>query len=416
MMSRGESSCRVRPDVWVLSLFAVAFVFASRSMWYDLRLIHRELLDPDRLRVLFLVYALGMLPFIVTILSSDIVALLTKRPVWFFVALAWYGLVPALIYRNSSIYILQDLFKLSLFPAGYLGYRLARKRLDVKKFVIFLGVSILLFEVARFFIHLQARGPGAALVYGTIIDVIPVAVFFSLALCSTGLLRLPYLALTVVSLVMSLVGQKRTVLACFILLGGYLIFSTFRKNGAFVVLVGLALISGVVVLVASGTVGSDLEIDVFRRIAATDLRMDLGASSLRFEEAMVALERLEQGGPSALLFGYGHGATFQIWHPVRGVETVHSMHFTVAAMVFRYGLFGLVFFCALFFGVCRLILRRSSLDASPDGTAVTLTGKGYLLSALVACFLMFGFVDDLLCGIFFGLVEDGTRRVERERD
>ncbi len=414
MITESRSASRTCCDLWVFSLFALVFVFASKSLWYDLRLIHRELLDPSRFRLLFIVYALLLLPFLIVVLSRDVIGVLTKRWSWLFAALAWYGLVPALIHRNDLIYIAQDLFKLSFVPAGYLAYRLARERLDVKRFALFLATSVLLFEIVRLAIHVLAKGTGTRLVYGTIIDVLPVAAFFAFMLHSTGARRFLFFLLTVASLLMSLIGQKRTVLACICLLACFFVVSTLRKNTTFVVFAAIVTTCALAALALAGALSGEFEVDVFRRLAATDVRADIGESSVRFKEVKIAMRTLKEGGVGALLFGYGHGATFELWHPVRGVETVHSMHFTPAAMIFRYGFFGVVFFAILFVAIWRLVLRRTSIAASADEAAVTLMGKGYLLSASIGCFLLFGLVDDLLCGVFLGVVEDGTRRTVRE--
>lgn len=96
--------------------------------------------------------------------------------------------------------------------------------------------------------------------------------------------------------------------------------------------------------------------------------------------------------PLRYIFGFGHGATFSVFHTVAEVNAVgsggevHHVHIGPAMMYFRYGLFGLALYLYLWVLVARCLASHFAMTRNFPidfwGAAVTLSAFGVLVLSL----------------------------------
>jgi hypothetical protein len=151
----------------------------------------------------------------------------------------------------------------------------------------------------------------------------------------------------------------------------------------------------------------------FERIVQARFDTTLGEDSARFREVVLVWELHRASSWSARWFGFGHGAAFDDEVPdVHGETLTHSVHFTPAAMLLRYGYVGVAFYVLLAAGV--LFAPERTKSPWLTGTDV-LVMKSFALTAVLGSLVLYGLVDDMLVGVFLGFMTRARQHHAIER-
>jgi hypothetical protein len=249
--------------------------------------------------------------------------------------------------------------------------------------------------------------------FGTVTDLFAFSFFTSCFLFKRGRVKLTYFVLMSACFTLSVIGQKRTVLVCLVIVIYYLLYSRFPKNVIFVIVMGISLVvfSG---LYANRDSLRQVLVEVgLGKLAVTDVGVDIGLQSFRFNEIVAVFDNLSDSGAHSFLIGKGSGATFEmgVAHPRTGETVFHSIHFSPGAVIYRSGIFGLFVYLYLFFYLFLNGALKEGDDFLDFNTCSAFAMKAYALGAFASSFVLFGFVDDLLLGVFCGVI--GRWRVLR---
>jgi hypothetical protein len=252
-------------------------------------------------------------------------------------------------------------------------------------------IKILLFLA---YYHSQYR-----LYYGGVLDVFPFCYFFANYCSGRKSARTKNGILAAASLVLVALGQKRTVFIIAVSAICYLLFrsrQTVGRNLAAYV----AAISIVAAVIGFRQPLAELAGVHFERIVQARFDTTLGEDSARFREIVLVWELHRASNWSARWFGFGHGAAFDDEVPdVHGETLTHSVHFTPAAMLLRYGYVGVAFYLLVAAGVLFAPERtKSSWLTATD----VLVMKAFALTAVLGSVVLYGLVDDMLVGVFLG--------------
>ncbi len=383
-----------------LLLFCL-MVFASRTAWYDTRVVFESLLFSSAMRKLFMVYAVCLLPFVVTAIRN--MDHIFKSPlILLYVILNLYGLTLAVAHGNSIVYTLQDAFKLLLVPVGFV-FVFYDPPANADRLIDRLAKVVLGYQLIKFAIYLTCYQSSFGFVYGGVTDAFGLCIFAARLFSNDHRNNWQDLLLAGTSLSLIALGQKRMLVVCVALLVLFLLSRNYlhimKRLWPYAAIAGL-LFAG---LLFKNQIYDILQSDQFRRLAKTDVAYSIGEESQRQREVRLVYEDLNRIGWSAYVMGIGHGAVYEEEIPQRktGETLVHSIHFTPAGMHFRYGFFGLAVYSLtalyLAFGRCRPVEGWISLS--------TLTGlRAFGLCVIVASSTGFGLIDDLMVGSILALM------------
>jgi hypothetical protein len=144
----------------------------------------------------------------------------------------------------------------------------------------------------------------------------------------------------------------------------------------------------------------------FERITQSRFDATLGEDSARYREMLLIWELMNASDWSRKWLGFGHGAAFDDEVPdVNGETLTHSVHFTPAAMLLRYGVVGAAFYAVLAFG----ILAAPACNQPPWLTSCdVMVMKSFAITAVIGSLVLYGLVDDMLVGVFLGFMTRAT--------
>lgn len=372
-------------------------IFLTRIFWYDLRVVF-ESARQDGLGAMFVAYAAALAPFIVASFTLGVRTLLRSRLLLFYIFLMAYGLAIAVYHRQvDSLYVYQDLFKLSFVPTTAVLVAFARP-----------GLSCATLEKVGFFalICLFAKFTASALYstrglyYGTAADLFPFCVFAAMFACRKSNRNLKTAVLSAASLALVVLGKKRTLAVALVFTVAFLFQRSLRHNRwAFPILGFMCAIFVIGVSVARST---PIEEMLFARLSAPGANVE---ESTRGEEIRRVYETLRDHSGVAVVTGFGHGATFKIGSDKKSSKSSdakHSVHFTPAAMHLRYGLFGWVLLGWTGWVAVLGGSRMLTGDIIPFSVAL----RAYAIAASIASLGMFGLIDDMVVGAAIGLTID----------
>jgi hypothetical protein len=387
---------RRRAGYW---LTLAALIYTSKVVWYDIRII-LESLRGDAFRDILAAQGVLLVPFIFGSMLIGI-RLLAKSPVVMLFPLIFvYGLLINAIHGiEYPVFALQDLVKFTFLPTGFLLPWLSPPS-SVDKLLSRLAYAVLaflLFKIALFlaYYHSQYR-----LYYGGVLDVYPFCYFFANFCGGRKTARSKNGILAAASLVLVVLGQKRTVFIIALAVIGCVLFRSRRTAGKNLAVYAVA-ISIVATIVGFRQPLAEMAGVHFERIVQVRLDSTIGEDSARFREVMLVWELNQASSWSARWFGFGHGAAFDDEVPdVHGETLTHSIHFTPAAMLLRYGLVGVAFYVLLAAGVLFAPERtRAGWLTETD----VLVMKSFALTAVLGSLVLYGLVDDMLVGVFLGI-------------
>jgi len=397
----------LEPKLRVAIFYLILGIFLSRVAWFDIRI---AVPDFGLIYALFFVYAALLAPLLGLVLLAGYRFLVEDTLVASYVAINVYGALLGFAYANDFSFLASDSFKFLLLPGGYVAFRLAQKELQPERVLKIAVIFVVVFELLKFGAFAATQGGFLGMVYGGILDFLPLAYVGSRMLLKPGMLNI---IIWTAYFVVVLLGQKRTLLVVSMTSMLFFAWSARRRRrtwGFFAMaLVALTLIGGY----TATTEVAKLSGEAIKRISGTDIASDIGSRSKRLREVRLVVEELHKGGVVAWVFGYGHGATFVEEVPDRrtGARVTHSVHFTPAAMLFRYGILGL----ALFVGTAVTVLKRSRIEPMQSGATLSRSSqmaiRGYLIAAVLASLVIYGLVDDLLVGVLYGIATAERQRL-----
>jgi hypothetical protein len=408
----GQRTSRQRDwSNWAL-LIALS-IFASRTAWYDLRIAFEDLRGFSGFRPLLMLYSAFLVPFIGLSFAKGFGYLTQSRLTQMFLLMNLYGLVICSIHGNlDSLFTFQDFFKLTFVPAGFALACIAPPN-RVGWLLRKLAGIVLIFQIIKLAVFLRYYTGSFGLYYGGIMDVYPFC--FYMGKYFSGDTRNPNhaLSLAALSLLILLLGQKRTVLVCCAAVLLYLFFrflTTLAQRPSTYLVTGLGL---VICLLFSGTF-SNLAHERLRRVTQTDIHTSIGDESARLRELRIIADDVAYHGPHAIAFGFGHGAVFEddVPDPTTGETLTHSVHFTPGAMYLRYGFVGIAFFAIMTFAV--LFSRETTFEPWLRFSDVAIM-KAYGVVAIISSLSMYGLMDDVVVGAFLGTMYLSNRTVQARR-
>lgn len=377
-----------------LFLSACLAIFLTRIFWYDLRVVF-ESARQDGLGTMFVVYAAALAPFILGAFTLGVWSVLRSRLLLFYIFLMVFGLATAVYHRRvDSLYVYQDLFKLSFVPTTAVLVAFARPALScatLERVAAF--ALVLLFGKFTASALYSSRG----LYYGTAADLFPFCVFAAMFACKKSNRNLRTAILSAVSLGLVVLGKKRTLAVSLVFTIAFLFQRSLRQNRwAFPI---LGVICAIFVLGVSIARSTPVEEMLFSRLSAPGANVE---ESTRGEEIRRVYETLRDHSGVAVITGFGHGATFKIGSDKKASKSSdakHSVHFTPAAMHLRYGLLGWVLLVWTGWAAIRGGAHMLPQDLIPFSVAL----RAYAIAASVASLGMFGLIDDMVVGAAIGL-------------
>jgi hypothetical protein len=379
-------------------LVVALLLYTNKVLWYDLRII-LESLRGDSFRSILAVQGVLLMPFIAASLLGGVRLLARSRIVMLFPLMAVYGLVINAMHGiDYPMFALQDLFKFMFLPTGFVLAWLSPPA-TVERVLKFLAHAILTFLVIKILLFLAYYHSQYRLYYGGVLDVFPFCYFFANFCSGRKTARTKNGILAGASLLLVALGQKRTVFIIAVSAICYMLFrsrQTVGKNLAAYV----ACVSIVGAVIGFRQPLAEFAGVHFERIVKARLDSTIGEDSARFREVLLVWEVNRASSWSARWFGFGHGAAFDDEVPdVHGETLTHSVHFTPAAMLLRYGYVGVAFYVLLAAGVLFAPERTNSTWlTSTDVLAM----KAFALTAVLGSLVLYGLVDDMLVGVFLG--------------
>ena len=388
--------------------FALFFllIFFTKLAWYDIRTLYPESAEVILSR-LFLFYSVAILPFIAYLFVCQVHRLATNMLMLFYLVINIYGFIWGVTNGFLNTYLLQDTFKLLFVPSGYLlAWMVYKQGADFEKILWLLVKWAVAFTILRFAIHMYLH-TNSGLVYGTVQDLLLIPNALYQVFLGKGIL-VPVFGLGVLGLI--LFGQKRTLFAL-TALGALWVLSLFAKikRG---ILQSVKVLFVLLLVVASGLV----LVSNLNRVSGTTntLTSDVGESSKRLREVVVVLEELAKGGPARFFAGYGSGAYFYdpVPNPATGSTITHSVHFTPAAMVYRYGFLGILLYL---FSVLYLI-KLSLGKIKGVSLQLAFVVRFYMIGAVIMSQVTYAVVDDVFLGFLIGVIVINNHYANNKRE
>jgi hypothetical protein len=388
-------------------LVVALLLYTNKVLWYDLRII-LESLRGDSFRSILAVQGVLLAPFVAASLLGGVRLVARSRIVMLFPLMVVYGLVINAMHGvDYPIFALQDVFKFMFLPTGFVLAWLSPPA-TVDRVLKFLAHAILAFLVIKILLFLAYYHSQYRLYYGGVLDVFPFCYFFANFCSGRKTARTKNGILAGASLLLVVLGQKRTVFIIALAVICYVLFRSRRAVGKNLA-VYVAAIAIVAAIVGFRQPLAEVAGVHFERIVQARFASTIGEDSARFREVVLVWELNRASSWSARWFGFGHGAAFDDEVPdVHGETLTHSVHFTPAAMLLRYGFVGLAFYLLLAAGV--LSAPERSMKGWLTETDL-LVMKSFALTAVLGSLVLYGLVDDMLVGVFLGF----TTRARQHR-
>ena len=329
---------------WTCLLLAV---YASKATWYDLR-IPFESLRGDSFRVILALYASLLLPFIAFGFLRGATLFLRQSTLLCFAVLCLYGATINLVRGvEVPVFVVQDLCKLAFIPTAFLLVFIDRPA-SCDQMLRRLADVVLVYLLAKILIMLLYYHGSFGLYYGGVVDLYPFC-YYGAKYCETGRGK-PLLAgqLALLALTVAALGQKRTVLVAAAVVACYLLATRWKRllnRPTTYIVASVALVSAAPLL-GSGCRDRFTQVPPCGPAARSD--------NLRRGYVPHGRGPYRDGDPAGTR-GSGlvlrHGARAAAFEndavDPHGDGLTHSVHFTPAAMLLRYGLAGVVFYLAL---------------------------------------------------------------------
>jgi hypothetical protein len=387
-------------------LLLAMLLYTNKVVWYDLRII-MESLRGDSFRSILAIQGIVLAPFIAASLFGGIRILAKSRIVLLYPLMIVYGLLINMIHGvEYPIFALQDLFKFAFLPTGFMLAWLSRPA-TVDKFLKILAHAILGFLVIKILLFMAYYHSQYRLYYGGVLDVFPFCYFFANFCAGKKSATWKNGTLGALSFVLIMLGQKRTLFIALLAVVAYVSIKSRQSIGKkmAVCIAGIALVSTLLVFRQPL---AEIAGARFERITQSRFDSTLGEDSARYREMLLIWELIGSSEWSRKWFGFGHGAAFDDEVPdVNGETLTHSVHFTPAAMLLRYGIVGVAFYLALAVGI---LFAPARLDATWLTFSDLLAIKSFVITAVIGSLVLYGLVDDMLVGVLLGFMTRANQR------
>jgi hypothetical protein len=382
-------------------------VYTNKVVWYDLRII-LESLRGDSFRTMLAIQGVLLTPFIAASLLGGVRLITKSYIVIFYPLMVVYGLLINAIHGiEYPIFALQDLFKFMFLPTGFLLAWLSPPA-TVDRFLKFLAHAILGFLGIKILLFLAYYHSQYRLYYGGVLDVFPFCYFFAKFCAGDRSATWKNGSLSALSGMLILLGQKRTLFVAILAIVGYVTIKSRQSIGKKMAVS----VAGLVVAATAIAFRQPLAEFAgarFERITQSHFDATLGEDSARYREMLLIWELMNSSDWSRKWLGFGHGAAFDDEVPdVNGETLTHSVHFTPASMLLRYGVVGSAFYAVLAFGILFAPVRTQPPWLTISDVLVI---KSFAITAVIGSLVLYGLVDDMLVGVFLGF----TTRAHQQR-
>jgi len=380
---------------WTLLLLGV---YSSKVAWYDLRIFF-ESLRGEALRDLLALHAVLLLPFIGVAFLLGARRFAQQPLLLLFVALLFYGAFINLLQGvQVPLFLAQDLCKLTFIPATFLMVMIDRPT-TCDHMLRRLAQIVMVYLAAKLMIALLYYHGSFGLYYGGVADLYPFC-YYGAKYCHDARRRPAGVGLfAVLTLGLAILGQKRTVLLAAIAVLCYL----FATRGRFLfrkwTLYALLLIVSTISMFFWKQIEESIS-HHFQRVVLLQEKTSFDEEMPRLAEINLVLETLADQGMFAQIFGIGHGAAFEDYAVnTHADELTHSVHFTPAAMLLRYGAAGILFYLVIAVAAVFPRRRKNSTWMLPSDVVVM---RCYGIVAVLGSLVIYGLVDDMIIGAFLG--------------
>lgn len=386
-----------------LIYWLVFAVLMSRMVWYDLRTISAQQGGDFEVTQAFTVWTvLLIVPFSYYIVSGLFARRLDTFPT-VFLLLIIYSTAFGIVYGNDMQYIAQDIVKYTFIPAMYFSTKEMIKRHGIADILDVSVKIIIIFIIIRYLYFAYLHGSFYDMRYGGVQELYGLCV---LAAFSFRHVTGPRLALGIglflLIVLFIALGQKRTtLLSTGLLFMVWVMALALRQKFTRSTVLLCALLLGTLAAALAIEAGGGF---LFERIVnVTRYESSVGFDNTRrLLEAQYVYDELTSN-IWTFLFGSGGGATFRLPFVYANLDNdvIHSVHLTIAAMVYRHGLFGIfIYFLTFLYGLGRsiqiLIAPRRYSDEMAKSAFVVVS---YKVLAFTASLTIFGGVDDALIGV-----------------
>lgn len=393
------------PPGGVLGLCLV--LFATKVFWTDLRILNHDI-SGNPYRAMLVVHTALLAPFIVYGLWAGRREIKMSYTVWAFgliTAIGAIGMATQESVRWTSA--LQDVARLTFIPAA-IALTLIDPPQHIGRFLDRLAIAVLAMIFAKVSLFLLHGSDTGYLYYGSIFDAFPFCVFAARYCRADGRSLRLYSTLAAISLVIVVVGLKRANFGVVSVATAFLLVCHWRSLWSHRVRFSLGVVAVVTSIGFSAEIAQSIDSRLTREATPPDAKGR--ATEVRIHELRAIGDTIADGDPIQQLFGFGHGATFVGLPSYDTGETVkHTVHFTPAALAFRYGPAGLVFLTVLTAGLFMPVLKRDfAIGRRVDTTWMTASDaialRTFAVGSLASSAMEFGFVDDMLVGFAIGVL------------
>lgn len=378
-------------------LFGFFAVYFSYILFYDLRILNARFgISVPELRFMLQVWGVALAPFLLVFLASIRLSPAVSLFIIAFLIFFLNGVFVALINENSLRNLTSTAYKSLFIPAGVGFFLLYRRHIpSIERGILLVGGFYVFLRTSIFILFF---GSFTNLYYGTSLDALVLCValkrLFSNYIQNGKSSWGSILKLLVVPGV--LLGQKRTVLVAFLI---YLFHRHVR------VFFSIA-ISVVAVLFVLGDLDWRNLPLLGRFFALSDVDFIVNNQMQRFVEVGAAYEAWTSSYAS-FVFGHGFGAELLVYTGRDDyLESLHSLHNTPMAVIYRSGVFGI-----LYIGVILFIALRSLFSRNLEMRAVS----AIIIALFGASFFFYSFIDEIFIGFFMAyLLISSSQRESKE--
>lgn len=331
---------------------------------------------------------------------------------------------------NSTTYLLGDVYRIAILPAGYfLTVFGVRNEFHARQVVVILGLCLLAQHVRDALYSLDVLAAGGQGRVKSVFWIQNLAGVIALALLAFSAVT-PAKRITLVygALFMLVVGLSRgfrtylLALACVVLAPLFVRPSNLpafaRGTASALLICAPALLAALMFVPAAATLVDDISTSFEARLSAAGSAQDTSASQRSLELDLV-VDRLTSD-PVALFAGTGAGAVYQLpyWASTYALQVyadddgrIHNVHNSYGSMALRAGLSGLAAIIALFAIGLWQGLRLTRIDNSALGWLPFLIVLAYTLASPFFFFVP----GDIVFAIVLGLLSTRLRIAADER-
>lgn len=388
-------------------------IFASKVVWYDLRIVFPTLRG-NVFRMLLTGQALALLPFIFLGMTQGLGSVRRSWTVCSYLFMIVLGTVVAVLQGiDYPAFVAQDVIKLLFVPAAF-GLIWFDPPRSLGSFLLKIADIVFAFQVVKVFCFLLLYHGRMGLYYGGVMDTFPFCVYAARYCTKVSGSTMRDGILAGASMLILVAGQKRTLFAIIAAVGVYLMLRNVNRvlQKPSMYLGGLVFMAGAALF--SGTILEIVEARLARVIVKTVETDNMIENSARLREISIIDYEMDLSDSLTHIFGFGHGASFDddIGDEVTGETLTHSVHFTPYAMYLRYGYVGWGFFAIMVLGT---FFAKERWDGQWSHREDILAIKSFGIAAILSSGAIYGLMDDMFLGFGLGALAISAKLADRPR-